>query len=166
MALIVIFSLANGEAEERRPTRDDPKEAWEEWGEDMKARMFPKRAREVGVGANLYAALGSVMRQRKHVVGELEAKWSRGNGLPAAQALVARFEHMLTAGGIGAKVFMPDEKKLVVRTETVLDAYLSRDFLLKQAEIHRVLIDGIPFTPKPVPKDEDGDEDDDYEGEL
>lgn len=162
----VAAKLADASGEMREGDKDDPSFAWEEWDEDERLRQFPKRARDVGVGSSLYAALGSVMRQRKHVVGELTQAWSTTASRPDAQALVTRFEHMMTAGGIGATVFMPDKSKVVTRTETVLDAYLARDFLLKQGEVKRVLIDGIPFTPKPRPTDEDGDEDDYHENEL
>lgn len=170
LAVLLVNVVVTGSKDESRERtevdKDDPSYAWEEWDEDERLRLFPKRARDVEIGTNLYAALGSVMRQRKHVVGELTPTWAEAASKPEAQAMVTRFEQMMTAGGIGATVFMPDKAKVVTRTETVLDAYLARDFMLKQAEVKRVLIDGIPFTPKPVPTDEDGDEDDYGESEL
>lgn len=166
LALLTLIVHAVEGSSEKQIDVDDPSKAWDEWDEDEKMRLFPKRVRDADVGTNLYAALGSVMRQRKHVVGELKSGWASNAVLSEAQAMVTRFEQMLKAGGIGATVFMPDKARLVVRTETVLDAYLARDFLLKQAEIHRVLIDAMPFTRKPIPTDEDGEEDDHYEGEL
>lgn len=166
LVTVVVAKSTDESGEQAKRDSDDPSYAWEEWDEDERLRLFPKRGRDVGIGSSLYAALGSVMRQRKHVVAELTPSWSTAASKPQAQAMVTRFEQKMTAGGIGATVFMPDKSKVVTRTETVLDAYLARDFMLKQVEVKRVLIDGIPFTPKPVPTDEDGDEDDYEQNEL
>jgi hypothetical protein len=146
---------------------DHPDDAWAEWGETKASLRVPRRVRPVREGTGLYAAMAGMMRQRKVAFAELAAGWDgEGGGGGGVETLVSRFGNRMSAGGIGVNVGVAADGRIVVRTETVLDVYLARDFLLLQKEVVRVTVDNVPFTPGPAPagegegEDEDEDEDD------
>lgn len=166
IALVTLAFITHLLAPSVRGEKSD--DVWAEWGETVETKNIPRRAveRKRSDASGIYAHLGSVIRQKKHVLADLLRGWPGAKtGVSdrekASEQLVARYGNMMTAGGLGVKVYMSQVNQLLVETETVLDAYLARDFLLRQREVEKVVIDNVPFTPAPRPADYDEDEDDD-----
>lgn len=140
------------------PAIDDPNAAWEEWGETEHSRRIPRRQREIKPGMDIRSVMGMVMKQQKTfssfvVPASIPSQLDRDK-------LISRFRSKLVAGGVQCRMwFLPDSRQLVITTESVLDAHNAKDFLLKQPDIERVVLDNVQFTPPANDMDDDLDSD-------
>lgn len=163
----VAASTSNEQQEQKQkqpqPEEDDPTQAWNEWDEtpELKKRQPARRVRGVQPGMDIHAIMSQMDKKEKIYfahVGDMTPK--------QGQALVDRYAQMLAAGGVLAQLFyVPDSKQIVVKCQSVRDAFVSKDFFVRQPEILKVILDGMPHTPLPKPKDDD-DDDDEEKSEL
>lgn len=151
-----------GEPVSTAPSRklsDDPTDVWEEWDESEHSRKVPRRQRQIEPGMNIRTVMGMVMKQQK-TFWSFVAPAFISSGMEG-QKLISRFRSKLLAGGVHCKMwFAPNSPQLMITTESVLDAHNAKDFLLRQPEIERVVLDNVPFTPGPnlIHEDDDSDE--------
>jgi len=156
---------------ERAVVNDDPEEAWGEWGETAQSRRnpMPRRQRGIEPGMGIESVLGSVMRQEKVLYAYLKPAVATSEKI--GRALTTRFFTMLNGGGVACQTWYvhsvgSSQRQIVLKCETVRDGHMAKNFLVTQAEIERVNLDNLDFTPKPEPDDDDDDDDDDISDKV
>lgn len=152
--------------EDKEKRNDDPKEAWEEWGEttESKRNQFPRRQREIKPGMDIHTIMGMAMRQPKVVTAVLTEEI--GSSQSVGQMVTTKFRNQMNAAGIGCKLwFVPQGRQVIANCETIRDGHMAKEYMVMQPEIMRTVIDNIPFTPKPRPDDDDDDDDDEDDGD-
>lgn len=139
---------------------DDPENAWDEWGEsdDSRHNSFPKRQRDIKEGMNINSVLGMAMKQPKIVTAVLTPESGRNE--ETGQRVTQKFRDQLAAAGIGCRLWFVLQKgrQVVANCETIRDGHMAKDYMIRQPEIMRTVLDNVPFTP--VPDDDDDDDDD------
>ena len=151
--------------EDTEKKNDDPNKAWEEWGETPETRKnpFPKRQRKIEEGMNIHTIMGMAMRQPKVVTAVLSKQFNNEN---IGQMVVSKFRNQMANAGIGCKLwFVLQGRQVIANCETIADGHLAKEYLVKQSEIIRTVIDNVAFSPKPQVDDDDDDDDDDDEEE-
>lgn len=140
---------------------DDPEEAWEEWDETETTRKnpFPKRQRPIGVGMDVNAILGMAMKQPKVVTAVLSATHATSDTI--GNLITQKYRNQMAAAGIGCRLwYVPKGRQVIANCESIRDGHAAKDYMIRQHEIIRTVLDNVPFTPVPV-KDDDDDDDDD-----
>lgn len=147
--------------EERKEKRsDDPENAWAEWDETPETRKnpFPKRQRKIEVGMDVNSIMGMAMRQEKVVSAVLTEEF--GSSEKVGQLVTQKFKNQMGAAGIACRLwFVAKGRQVIARCDTIRDGHMCKDYMIRQREIMRTVIDNVPFTPRPEGLDDD-DEDD------
>ena len=148
---------------------DDPESAWEEWDEtpETKKNPFPKRQRKIEVGMDINSIMGMAMRQEKVVTAVLTKEY--GSDQKVGSYVTQKFRNQMAAAGIACRLwFVLQGRQVIARCETIRDGHMCKDYMIRQHEIMRTVIDNVPFTPRPAHLDddeEDEDEDDEEDSE-
>lgn len=141
---------------------DDPEEAWEEWGETRETRKnpFPRRQRKIEPGMDINTVMGMAMRQPKVVLAVLSEQFGANKRI--GDLTTIKFKNQLAAAGVGCQLwFVLQGRQVVAKCDTIRDGHMAKDYMIRQPEIIRTVLDNVPFTPRPSALDDDEDDDDD-----
>lgn len=148
---------------------DNPEDAWAEWGETEMTRKnpMPRRQRGIEEGMSVHTIIGQAMRQEKVLFAYLleEAAPTAAMG----KMHNSRFYNLMTAGGVACKTWYVHEngklkRQIVLKCETIRDAHMGKDFMLKMPEVEKVNLDNLDFKPSKGDDDDDDDDEDEVSG--
>lgn len=148
--------------EDTEDKNDDPNKAWEEWGETAESRRnpFPRRQRKIEMGMDINTIMGMAMKQPKVVLAVLGEQ--HGSSERVGQLVTAKFRNQLAAAGIGCKLwFVLQGRQVIANCETIRDGHMAKDYMIRQPEVVRTVLDNVPFTPRPSSLDDDDEDDED-----